>query len=325
MKVLFIGGTGNISTSVSRLALQRGMDLWLLNRRGRAPDVPRAQIIQGDINNETQIEALLHGHQWDLVVDWVAFTEQDVERDIRLFDGKTRHYIYISSASCYQKPSLNPVITETTPLENPYWDYSRHKIAGEMALMRAVREQGFPGTIVRPSHTYSTVIPIPLGGWTEYTTVTRIKEGQPIVVHGDGSSLWTLTHADDFAVGLLGLAGKTAALGEAFHITSDESLSWDTIHRLLSAAVGREPHIVHVTSDRICQLRPDYTGTLLGDKSVSVIFDNSKIKRLVPEFEARISFAEGIKRTIDWFEADPARQVLDPATNSFIEELVATA
>lgn len=322
MKVLFIGGTGNISTSVSRLALERGMDLWLLNRRGQAPGLPRANIIRGDIDDESQTQALLKNHVWDLVVNWVAFTQADVERDIRLFNGKTGHYIYISSASCYQKPSLHPVITEATPLENPYWQYSRDKIAGEKALLHAVRELSFPGTIVRPSHTYATTIPITIGGWREYTTVARMKQGKPIVVQGDGSSLWTVTHADDFAVGFLGLAGRSDAIGEAFHITSDESLSWDRIYQLVGAAVGCKPEIVHVTSDRICQLMPEMTGTLLGDKSVTVIFDNSKIKRWVPEFEARVPFAEGIVHTIAEFEANPAKQLIDPATDKFIEQLV---
>lgn len=321
MKVLFIGGTGNISTSVSRLCIAQGHDLWLLNRGSTQP-IPGAQYLQGDIHR-SQVATSLASHQWDVVVNWIAFTAADIERDLKLFAGKTQQYIFISSASCYQNPGPTPLITEKTPLENPYWEYSRNKIAAEQRLIKAGFEQEFPYTIVRPSHTYSRVIPITIGGWNEYTTVDRIKKGLPIIVQGDGTSLWTLTHADDFALGFIGLLGNPQALFEDFHITSDEFLSWNEIYQLTAAAVGCEAKIVHVTSDRICQKDPDYTGTLLGDKAVSTLFDNSKIKRLVPSFKASIPFAEGIKRTLAEFEAEPSRQLIDAETHQLIEDLIA--
>lgn len=324
MKILFIGGTGNISTASSCLAVEKGMDLWVLNRGNTGTKIPGTQSLEGDINDERAIASLLKEHQWDCVVNWIAFTREDVLRDIRLFSGKTKHYIFISSASCYQTPLENPRITEETPLSNPMWLYSRDKIACEEELLKAHKAESFPATIVRPSHTYSTVIPIVIGGWTEYTTVDRIKKGLPIVVHGDGTALWVLTNASDFAKGFCGLPGLETSIGEAFHITSDELLSWNQIHQQLANALGREANIVHVTSDRICREDPEYLGTLLGDKAASVIFDNSKIKRFVPEFAATIPFSEGIRKTLDWFETDATRQVISPESNAFIDRLVAT-
>lgn len=323
MKVLFIGGTGNISLAVSEQLIAAGVDLWLLNRSGQHSALARAQFIRGDISQLNTVAGALHQHEWDVVVNWIAFSPADIERDIALFRGKTSQYVFISSASCYQNLS-STVITEETPLANPYWEYSRNKIAAEQTLWDAFQREGFPATIVRPSHTYSTVLPLTIGGWHEYTTVARIKAGQSIVVQGDGNALWTLTHAEDFARGFIGLLGLAAAIGEAFHITSDEFLSWNQIYQLTAAAIGCEAKIVHVTSDKICQLDPDYTGSLLGDKSVSAIFDNSKIKRFVPSFKATIPFTEGIQRTIAWFEADPRRQFINPDTDAFIERLIAT-
>ena len=320
MKILFIGGTGNISLSSSHLLLSQGHELWLLNRTGEHSALPDANFIRSDIVTAQQ---QLLDHEWDVVVNWVAFTAADVERDIELFRGKTRQYVLISSASCYQNPGPTPYITERTPLENPFWEYSRNKIAAERAVMSAHEKWGFPATVVRPSHTYSTVIPLTIGGWQEYTAVARMKQGKPVVVQGDGTSVWTLTHAEDFARGFVGLLGNSAAIGEDFHITADEFLTWDTIYQFTAEAAGCEARIVHVTSDRICAMDADYTGTLLGDKSVSAIFDNSKIKRLVPDFRAVIPYREGIKRTIAWFEADPVRQVIDPATDALIERLIA--
>jgi nucleoside-diphosphate-sugar epimerase len=318
MRILFIGGTGNISTSTSRLCIQKGWDLWLLNRSG-VRSLTGAQSLQLDINSP-QAGSQLAKHEWDVVVNWIAFNATDVDRDIKLFKGRTNQYFYISSASCYKKPGPTPYITERTPLENPHWQYSRDKIGGEQRL---INEPDFPYTIVRPSHTYSTVIPITIGGWTEYTTVDRIKKGLPIVVQGDGYSLWTLTHADDFAKGFVGLFGNKKAMRDDFHITSDEFLSWNEIYQYVAAAVGKRADIVHVTSDAICKLDPEYTGTLLGDKSISSLFDNSKIKLFVPDFKATITFAEGIKRTIAEFEANPAKQFVNPETNEFIEQLIA--
>lgn len=323
MKILCIGGTGNISFAVSRLLLAERQNLWLLNRTGAHAELADAYFIKGDIK-DPGIALTLADHEWDAVINWIAFTPADVQRDIELFRGRTRQYVFVSSASCYQNPGPTPYITEKTPLENPYWEYSRNKIAAERVLMAAFEREQFPGTIVRPSHTYSTVLPLTIGGWQEYTTVARMKQGKPIVVQGDGTSLWTLTHAEDFARGFCGLLGNRGAIGEDFHITSDEFLTWDTIYQLTAAAVDREAHIVHVTSDKICQMDPDYRGTLLGDKSVSAVFDNSKIKKLVPGFTARIPYKEGIKTTIAWFEADSRRQLIDPQTDAFIERLIDT-
>lgn len=323
MKILFIGGTGNISLAVSQQVVALGHELWLLNRSGVA-GVQGAHSMLGDIHNPTSLTAL-HNQHWDVVVNWIAFNVADIERDIALFRDKTQQYIFISSASCYQNPGPTQLITERTPLASPYWDYSRNKIAAEHRLMQSIEEIGFPATIVRPSHTYSRVIPLTIGGWTEYTCVARMKKGLPIVVQGDGTSLWTLTHARDFAAGFIGLLGHREAIGEDFHITSDEYLSWNEIYQLTAAAVGAEAEIVHVTSARICQHAADYTGTLLGDKSVSALFDNSKIKRLVPQFAAQIAFKDGIQETLAWFEAEPSRQLINPDTNNLIERLIADA
>jgi nucleoside-diphosphate-sugar epimerase len=257
-----------------------------------------------------------------VVVDWIAYAEKDVERDINLFRQNTRQFVFIGSASAYQKPPSHPVITESTPLYNPFWQYSRDKIACEERLNRAYRDEGFPITIVRPSLTYDTVIPLPIGGWTEYTVIDRMKRGKEIIVHGDGASLWTMTHAEDFAKGFVGLLGHQQAIGHAFHITSDESLTWDQIHRAVAEAAGCEAKIVHIASDFIVQCEPSLTGSLIGDKSASVIFDNSKIKQFVPEYSATIPFNKGIKRTLAWFEADPARQMVRPETNDMIDGIL---
>lgn len=323
MKVLFIGGTGNISASVSRLAVQRGIDLYLLHRGEHPLDLPGAQVIPGDIHQPDALAAQLAGHQWDAVVNWIGFVPADMERDFKLFHGRTGQYIFISSASVYQRPLRHPVVTESTPLANPYWEYSRNKIACEQWLLQAYRDQGFPVTIVRPALTYATVIPVPLGGWTNYTVVDRLKRGQPVIVHGDGSSLWTITHAEDFARGFVGLLGHQQALGHAFHITSDELLTWDQIYQALAAAAGVEAHLVHLPSDFIGRFDEQLRGSLLGDKATSVIFDNTKIKTFVPGYQAVIPFSEGIRRTLRWFEADPARQRVVAAENELIDRMLA--
>lgn len=326
MKVLFIGGTGNISTSVSQAASANHIELFHLNRGSKQMDGITS--LQADIRDVEAVKAVLKSHTWDCVVDWIAFTPDEVERDFQLFRGKTRQYIFISSASAYQKPLLLPVITESTPLKNPFWDYSRNKIACEDLLTRHYREDDFPVTIVRPSHTYRNIIPATLGGSAEYTVIDRIRKGLPIVVHGDGTSLWTLTHADDFAKAFIGLMGNDYAIGEAFHITSDEALSWDRIHTYLAEAVGCEATIVHATSEAIADVAdaegfPALRGSLLGDKAYPALFDNSKIKRFVPSFRASIPFAQGIRETIAWFEADPKRMVINEKTNRLIDRLVA--
>jgi len=322
MKVLFIGGTGNISTASSRLAVAKGIDLYVLNR-GKSPlAIEGAKSLIGDINAPEALEQTLKGQSWDVVVNWIAYTKEEIERDIRLFSGKTRQYIFISSASAYQKPPPQWLITESTPLANPFWQYSRDKIACEEALTFAYREYGFPATIVRPSHTYDTVIPVALGGWTEYNIVDRIRKGKKIIVHGDGTSLWTLTHSDDFAVGFVGLLGHQKAIGHAFHITSDEVLTWNQIYQGLADAVGVAPNIVHITSDLICHRWPDQTGNLLGDKAHSAVFDNTKIKTFVPEFNCVIPFSRGIRRTLAWLENDPARQVINQETERQFEGII---
>ncbi len=321
MKVLFIGGTGNISTPASRLALERGMDLYHLNRGNTKVALSGVKTILGDINNPKELSALAN-HHWDVVVNWIAFTPEDIERDISLFKGKTKQYIFISSASCYQTPLSYPVITESTPLYNNLWDYSRDKIRCEDRLMQAYRQEGFPITIVRPSLTYDTVIPIAIGGFKEYTTADRIIKGKEIIVHGDGTSLWTVTHSDDFAKGFVGLLGLTQAIGHAFHITSDEILSWNMIYRILADRLGKEAKIVHIASDFICKIEPSFTGTLLADKAESVIFDNSKIKTFVPEFKATIPFAIGIQQTLKWLDEDPQRKFVNLITNEKIERIL---
>lgn len=322
MKVLFIGGTGNISTSVSRLCIEMGIDLYLLNRGRTGIEIPGAKTIIGDISKPEQLQPVLSKHKWDVVVNWIAFVEKDIERDIELFRNRTGQYIFISSASVYQKPPTYPIITESTPAYNPYWQYSRDKIACEERLIRAYRTENFPVTIVRPSHTYRNIIPVAIGGGSEYTIIDRMKNGKKIIVHGDGSSLWTLTRAEDFAKGFAGLIGHQQAAGHIFHITSDETLTWDQIYRAIAGAAGVEANIVHIASDFICKINPDLTGDLIGDKSASVIFDNTKIKTFVPGFKALIPFSKGIRQTLDWFEADPKRMIIRDETNKMIDQIL---
>lgn len=322
MKILFIGGTGNISASVSRLCVEKRIDLYLLNRGVSKLEIPGAVNITGDINDQASIKEKLKDHKWDVVVNWIAFTEDDIIRDFNIFRDKTDQYIFISSASAYQKPLQNPIITESTPLENPFWEYSRNKIACENKLTELHNQNEFPITIVRPSLTYDTVIPVAIGGWKEYTIIDRIKKGEKIIVHGDGTSLWTITHAEDFAKGFIGLLGNNKSIGEAYHITSDELLTWDQIYTYVANAVDAEPNIMHIASDFICSVEESLTGTLIGDKSVSAIFDNSKIKSLIPDFYASIPFKEGIKETIKWFESDSNRMVVNPETNKMIDRII---
>ena len=332
MKVLFIGGTGNISSAVSRLAIEKGIDLFHLNRGNQNVEIKGVKTIKGDIGKPDEVAKAIAGHEWDAVVNWVAFKPSDIERDYQLFNGKTKQYIFISSASAYQKPLAHPVITESTPLKNPYWDYSRDKIESEEKCNQLYREKNFPIVIVRPSLTYETVIPVAIGSWNDYTIVDRMIQGKPIIVHGDGSSLWTITHSEDFAKGFIGLLGHQQAIGNAFHITSDEILNWNQIYEAVGAAVNVKPNIIHIPTDFICDEaeKIDWIwmggkfqeGNLKGDKAVSCVFDNSKIKSFVPEFKATIPFNKGIKKTIEWFQSDKSRMVVHADYNKFMDTIV---
>jgi nucleoside-diphosphate-sugar epimerase len=328
MKLLFIGGTGLISSACSDLAIRRGHELFLLNRslstKYQAPE--GATVFQADLHaDEARLANLLAGHRFDAVVDFLAFTPADIERDLRLFRGRTEQFVFISSASAYQKPPKNYLITEETPLENPFWQYSRDKIACEERLMRAFREEKFPVTIIRPSLTYGpSQIPILGASWGHpYTLVDRIQRGQKVIVPGDGNSLWVLTWNADFAKGLLGLLGDPKAIGESFHITSDEVLTWNQIFLELYSAIGVEPNIVHIPSDLIVVYDPDQLGTLIGDKINSAVFDNSKIKRFVPDFVCDVPWSEGVRRALHWFREDPSRQTIDHAMNEMWDRIIA--
>lgn len=323
MKVLFIGGTGFISGASSRLLIEMGCDLYILNRGQRPTELTGANHLRADIRKPDAVRAALGDLRFDVVVDWVAFTPADIERDLALFRGRTDQYVFISSASAYQKPPLSYRITESTPLRNPYWAYSQHKIACEDRLLAAYRDEGFPATIVRPSLTYDPNFPIAIGGWGCYTLADRLKRGQPIIVHGDGSSLWVVTHAADFARGFVGLLGNPQAVGHAFQITSDEVLTWNQIYETIAEALGVVPQIVHIPSDFIAQVTPDLGAGLLGDKAWSVVFDNSKIKEFVPGFRAAIPFREGVRRTLRWFAEDERRQRIDAGVNAEMDRIIA--
>jgi len=324
MKILFIGGTGIISTASTALAAKRGMDITLLSRGRHASEPPAGvKTVIADVNDPAALQKLEH-ESFDAVVDWIAFSPADIERDLKLFRGRTRQFVFISSASAYQKPQRHYLITESTPLANPYWDYARNKIACEERLMKAYRDEGFPVTIVRPSLTYGeTLIPLVLNSWQQsYTAVDRMIRGQKLVVPGDGSSLWVVTHNTDFAKGLVGLLGHPQAVGHAFHITSDEVLTWEQLFRIVGAAVGVEPRLVHIPSDFIAACLPNKEGTLIGDKAVSVVFDNSKIKRFVPGYRATTTFAAGIRQSIAWFNADASRKQIDHQVNATMDKLI---
>jgi nucleoside-diphosphate-sugar epimerase len=323
MKALFIGGSGFISTAVSRLAVAKGIELFWLNRGQRKAEVPGVHHLIADVHQPDQARRVLNGHQFDVVVDWIAFTEDDIERDLALFRGRAGQFFFISTASAYQKPPRFPIITESTPLYNPVWKYSQDKIACELRLLRAYREEAFPATIVRPSLTYEPNFPIAIGGWDSYTLIDRLKNGRPIIVHGDGSSLWVVTHSEDFARGFVGLFGNEQAIGQAFHITSDEVLTWNQIYEIMAEAVGVQANMVHIASDFIVRVAPSQTGNLLGDKAWSAIFDNSKIKAFVPGFQAVIPFRDGIRRTLAWFDAEESRRRIDQAVNAEMDHILA--
>lgn len=324
MKALFIGGTGTISSYVSKLALQQGWELTLLNRGNRA--LPEgAEELRADIRNEEAVKKLLSEKNFDVVADFIAFTPDDVQRDVRLFRGKTKQYLFVSSASAYQKAPGDPVITESTPLSNPYWKYSRDKIACEEFLMNCYREEAFPVTIIRPSHTYcETGLPLgmhsPAGSWS---IVRRMQEGKPVIIHGDGTSLWTLTHSRDVAKGIVGLMGNIHAIGNAYHITSDESLTWNQIYQIVASRLGVELHAVHISTEFLtaCSSAEEQAG-LLGDKMHSVIFDNSKIKRTVPGFCATTRFDQGAAEVLDYLMRHPEKQTVDTKYDTWYERVI---
>ncbi len=321
MKVLFIGGTGIISSACSALAAAQGVELYLLNRGRSAREMPAsAHLLQADIHAPQSAAQALQGHTFDVVVDWVAYTPAHIETDIALFRNRTRQYIFISSASAYQKPPQSLPITEATPLHNPFWAYSRAKIACEERLMQAYRQEQFPVTIIRPSHTYDCTL-LPMHGG--YTVVDRMRRGQKVLVHGDGTSLWTLTHHADFARAFVPLLGNPQAIGDAFHITSDESLTWNQIFHTVAAAAGITPHLVHVPSTFIAAFDPDWGSSLLGDKAHSMVFDNSKIRRVAPGFQATIPFWQGAQEIMAWYDADRQRQVVDQGFNQLLDRIIA--
>jgi nucleoside-diphosphate-sugar epimerase len=320
LKVLFIGGTGIISSACTQLAIERGIDLTLLNRGQSARPIPEtAKILKGDIRNKTSVVQALGNEMFDVIVDWVAFTPEHIELDLQLFRGRTKQYIFISSASAYQTPPAALPITESTPLSNPYWAYSRAKIACEERLTQAYRQDGFPVTIVRPSHTYDRTM-LPVHG--RYTVVDRLRKGKKVIVHGDGTSLWTLTHHRDFARGFIGLLGNNHAIGDVFHITSDEFLTWNQIFEIVAQAAGAEAKIVHIPSDFIAAFDREWGAGLLGDKAHSMIFDNSKIKRMVPDYTATTPFVRGAEEILAWHDADPSRVIVDSDKDRLMDKII---
>jgi nucleoside-diphosphate-sugar epimerase len=323
LKVLFIGGSGIISSASSRLAVERGIDLYVLNRGATQlrPLPPEATVLHADVHDPVSARAALGDLEFDAVVDWVAFTPEHVQSDIELFRGRTGQYVFISSASAYQTPPSRVPVTESTPLRNPYWQYSRDKIACESLLTEAYREQNFPATIVRPSHTYDQTS-IPFDG--KWTALARMRAGKEVVVHGDGTSLWTLTHHADFARGFVPLLAHPRTVGDVFHITSDDVLTWDQIAHSLAAALGVTPRIVHVPSDAIAAADPQWGAGLIGDKAHSMVFDNSKLRTVVPDFCATIPFEQGAREIVGWHDEDPARQQIDGRLDALMDKLVAT-
>ena len=323
LKVLLIGGTGVISSACSRRAVAAGIDLTILNRGSTSwrPAPEGAEVIHADVRDPAAVRAAVGEITFDVVVNFVAFTPQHVQADVDIFGGRTGQYVFISSASAYQTPPSRLPIVESTPLRNPYWQYSRDKIACEDLLVAAYRADGFPATIVRPSHTYDrTQVPL-LGGWTD---IERMRRGRPVVVHGDGTSLWVLTHHDDFAHAFVGLLGHPQAIGDSFQITSDEVLTWNQIYDLMADAAGTNAEIVHVTSDEIARADAELGASLLGDRSHSVIFDNTKVKALVPDYVAIVPFATGAREIVDWFDADASRRVIDADLDATLDKLIAT-
>ncbi len=328
MKILLIGGTGTISSAITRLLAEKGEDVWLLNRGTQNDGLPEnVSVITADINNEAETAEKIKDMKFDAVCEFIGFIPSQVERDYKLFCGKTKQYIYISSASAYQKPLSDCKITESTPLSNPYWQYSRDKIACEEFLMKMYRENGFPITIVRPSHTYcERSVPLGVHGNNgSWQVVKRMLEGKPVIIHGDGTSLWTMTHNSDFAKAFVGLIGNIHAIGEVYHITSDESLTWNQIYKAIADCLGVELKPYYVTSDFLSKTSNyDLLGSLIGDKANSVIFDNSKIKRAVPGFTATVRFDQGIRQTIEYIMKHEECQKEDKEFDEWCDKVIAS-
>ena len=328
MKALFIGGTGQISMAITRKLVNDGWEVYVLNRGNRKAELPEGvNSIVADINDEAAVLKAIEGMHFDCIGEFIGFTVDQVERDYRLFKGKTNQYIYISSASAYHKPVGHYVIDEGTTLANPYWEYSRNKIACEEYLMKKYREEGFPVTIVRPSHTYDERN-IPLGVHGEkgfWQVIKRMQEGKPVIIQGDGTSLWTLTFNTDFAIGYTGLMGNKHAIGEAFQITSDETLTWNQIYETIADALGVELKAVHISSDFLAAVgeKYDYTGSLIGDKSNSVVFDNRKLKAIVPQMTTYVPFQTGVRKSLDYVLSHPECQVEDPEFDEWCDKVIA--
>lgn len=327
MKILFIGGTGTISMAITRLLADRGEELYLLNRGSRTGELPNGvKVINVDVNDEENLKAALGDMTFDSVCDFIGFVPQQLERDVRVFKGRTKQFMYISSASAYHKPVRSYIINEGTSLANPYWEYSRNKIACEELLMKEYRENGFPVTIIRPSHTYDErSVPLGVHGKNgSWQVIKRMLDGKPVIIHGDGTSLWTMTHNRDFAKGFCGLIGNPHAIGEAFQITNDETLTWDQIYQCIANALGVELKAVHVSSEFLASVSDyDFIGSLTGDKACSVVFDNSKLKKAVPEFKATVHFEQGVKNTIDYVLSHPELQIEDKEFDDWCDRVIA--
>lgn len=325
MKALFIGGTGTISSDISALCVKLGWELTLLNRGNRTGLVPDgARVIAADIRDEAAVKAALGDERFDVVADFIAFTPEQVERDIRLFSGRTGQYFFISSASAYQKPPRSLWIDEGTPLCNPYWQYSRDKIACEETLLATYRDTGFPITIIRPSHTYcQRSIPLAFhGSQGSFSVLERIRTGRKVIIPGDGLTLWTLTHSRDFAVGFCGLMGNAHAIGEIYQITGDDRLTWNQIYQCFADALGVKLNAVHIASETLAALHPDFLGNLIGDKCNNAIFDNRKLKNAVPSFNATTRFDQGVREIVSWVYSHPEAQTPDPAFDAWTDDVI---
>jgi nucleoside-diphosphate-sugar epimerase len=325
MKVLFVGGTGIISTACVWLAAKHGMEVYVLNRGKTLAKLPDGvRTIHADIQDENQASAALANQTFDIVANFVNFVPDDIDRDVRLFRGKVGQYLFISSASAYQTPPVNYLITESTPLANPHWEYSRNKILCEQRLAE-YRQSGFPAVVIRPSLTYGdTLIPLSITSWTQsWSAVDRMIRGKPIIIHGDGTNIWTSTHNTDFAKGFVGLFGNVRTIGESFHITSDEVLTWNQCYQIVADIIGAKPKFVHISSEMLTAFNPELEGWLAGGFSNSIVFDNSKIKSWVPDFVATTGFKEGIGQTIKHFQSNPRLQVVDAKYDQWCDRVIA--